>query len=53
MAQRIQGAGVGGKDEEAGRLGTSDSWTTWAVLGQAFWVSELVLAQVEAGGIEG
>lgn len=32
---------------------TSDSWTPGSVLGQAFWVSELVLTQVEAGGIEG
>lgn len=32
--------------------GTSDPWPPWGVLGQAFWVSELVLAQIEAGGIE-
>lgn len=31
---------------------SSDSWTPGGVLGQAFWVRELVLAQVEAGGIE-
>lgn len=45
--------GAGGNDEEGGVGGhTSDSWTPGGVLGQAFWVRELVLAQVEAGGIE-
>lgn len=33
--------------------GTSDSWAPWSVFGQPFWVSDLVSAQIEAGGIEG
>lgn len=36
-----------------GRMGTSDPRPPGAVLGQAFGVSELVLTQIEAGGIEG
>lgn len=34
-------------------MGTSNPWTPRGVLGQAFWVSELVLAQIEARGVEG
>lgn len=35
-----------------GGVGTSDPWPALVVLGQAFRVSELVLSQIEAGGIE-
>lgn len=44
---------MGAKVKNWSRVGTSDSRTPCAVLGQAFWVSELVLAQIEAGGIQG
>lgn len=50
------GARRGGARAElrnCGRMGTSDPRPAWAVLGQAFRVSELVLTQIEAGGIEG
>lgn len=44
---------MGTRVRDLGRMGTSNPWTPWRVLGQAFWVSELVLAQIEAGGIKG
>lgn len=52
---RREGRGRGRAElrNRGGRMGTSDPRPAWAVLGQAFGVSELVLTQVEAGGIEG
>lgn len=53
-AEETAGRGRGGAElRNCGRMGTSDPRPPWAVLGQAFGVSELVLTQIEAGGIEG